>query len=961
MDVGCVPRARRGRKQEGDEEGDEEGWSRSLKKGLICSAGGFQSARTFPRRKKTKQCRVLCHETQLVVNAPPPLCSMHRFPLHIAPMDPQVCPPPLSSSQSVISVLDKSPASTFKPGHSRNSSTSSSKQAKQSRHWEVMDDLQQRDMYPVPGSSLDLSIPGICEGYLMKKRKYPLKGWHKRYFLLEKGILKYSKTQQDLQRGKLHGSLDVSLAVMSINKKTKGLDLDAGDSIYHLKAKSHDIFYIWLTKLSAHRVFRKNEAMSVHHGVLHALSLRPNTQPNTQTNRETPTHSSAYHPEMGSPAPASNPGVTSKVSAWLQQTQDIDGTSNDLARCQSELTELALLIQRLHWLEGGLPITNTDLEMRISMQNLSLEKPKKKTGKGFGHSRTMSRVEAMGGMFTSSHLSTNNGTGLGASVKSIPDYVYTQLSNPQVTSPEAKKLHQDICTSSQRVHTSLKSVHEVLTLERERLRQAWTGPDLRHNTSQQLATLCNTMSERTPSMGRQCHRAPSVAESMYFDASEVIVCESSSEAEASDESGLSDITTTSNSEPDEGHTTATLNYRASVNNVPESPSPVSTNTGRRTVLPAPGSDNSHIGIMSILYNNIGKDLSRISMPVALNEPLSLLQRVSEELEYSELLDIANRTDDPYERMVYVAVFSISGYAWASWRNHYKPFNPVLGETYENLREDRGFHYISEQVSHHPPVSACHAESENFTFWQDQRWKNKFWGKSMEMLSSGLVNVALPKYGDHYEWNKAVTCIHNVLSQERWLEHYGEVIIKNTKSDACTCKITFVKSRYWSSDNSKNEVQGVVLDRAGEVVHRFGGLWHEGIFCDTLSTPKCIWKPNVQPDDHPQFFGFSQYARELNELTPELKAFLPLTDTRFRPDQRLLEEGKVAEADKKKDEVEEKQRERRKEMTKNGEEHNPRFFGKSADEAGREVWLSNGTYYKLRKDQGLAKTENLDLW
>lgn len=39
------------------------------------------------------------------------------------------------------------------------------------------------------------------------------------------------------------------------------------------------------------------------------------------------------------------------------------------------------------------------------------------------------------------------------------------------------------------------------------------------------------------------------------------------------------------------------------------------------------------------------------MPVALNEPVSLLQRLSEELEYSELLDIANQIDDPYERMV----------------------------------------------------------------------------------------------------------------------------------------------------------------------------------------------------------------------------------------------------------------------------------------------------------------------
>ncbi|XP_034046554.1 oxysterol-binding protein-related protein 7-like isoform X2 [Thalassophryne amazonica] len=915
-------------------------------------------------------------------------------------MDPQVCPPPLNSSQSVISFLDKSPISTFKPGHSRNNSTGSPKPSKQSRHWEVLDDLQQADCGPAVGSSSDLSIPGICEGYLMKRRKYPLKGWHKRYFMLDKGILRYSKTQQDIQRGKLHGTMDVSLAVMSINKKSKRIDLDGGDNLYHLKAKSHEMFYIWLTKLCAHRVFRKNEAMSIHRGVLHALSLGQNTNAMgtfSQTSRVMPSHyastASMYQPEMGSPAQehSSHPGVTSKVSAWLQQTHDIDATSNDLARCQAELTELAQLIQRLHWLEGGLPITNTDLEMRISMQNLSLEKPKKKVGKVFGHSRTLSRVEAMGNMYPTSHLSTNCGSGLAASVQSIPDYVYSQLSNPQVTSPEAKKLHQDICTGSQRVYTSLKSIHDVLTLERERLRQAWTGPDLRQNTSHQLATLCTTLSEldiqshltkvhslslssdsteesfctvcqdQTPSEGH--HRSPSVAESVaeYFDASEVIVCETSSEAEASDESGLSDITTTSTSEPEEGHAVSTMNYRTSVSSTSEQHSLVPADTGRRTSLPAKCTDNSHIGIMTILYNNIGKDLSRVSMPVALNEPLSLLQRLSEELEYTDLLDIANHIDDPYERMVYVAAFSISGYAWASWRYRYKPFNPVLGETYESYREDRGFRYVSEQVSHHPPLSACHADSENFTFWQDQRWKNKFWGKSVEIISSGLVNVTLPRYGDHYEWNKAVTCIHNVLSQQRWLEHYGEVVIRNTESDVCTCKITFVKSRYWSSDNSKNEVQGVVLNQAGEVVHRFGGLWHEGIFCDTLPVPKCIWKPNVQPDDHFEFYGFSRYARELNELTPELKAVLPPTDTRFRPDQRLLEEGLVAEADKKKDEVEQKQRERRKEMAKNGEEHVPRFFRKTVDEAGREVWLYNGTYWNLRNDPGFANTENLDLW
>ncbi len=64
--------------------------------------------------------------------------------------------------------------------------------------------------------------------------------------------------------------------------------------------------------------------------------------------------------------------------------------------------------------------------------------------------------------------------------------------------------------------------------------------------------------------------------------------------------------------------------------------------------------------------------------------------------------------------------------------------------------------------------------------------------------SVCVFVCLCRYGDHYEWNKAVTCIHNVLSQQRWLEHYGEVVIRNTKSDVCTCKITFVKVRTHST-------------------------------------------------------------------------------------------------------------------------------------------------------------------
>ncbi|XP_042254214.1 oxysterol-binding protein-related protein 7 [Thunnus maccoyii] len=846
----------------------------------------------------------------------------------------------LNRSQSLASGMEKTSPTWNKPSHSRSSSTLSSRHSRQIiKDWEVIDDLQ-AEMYIGSDNPQDMTTPGICEGYLLKRRKWPLKGWHKRYFVLEAGILRYCKSQQDVSRGRVQGSLDVSLAVMSINKKSNRIDLDAGDILYHMKAKSHELFYIWVTKLQAHRLYKKNEAAHVHSGFLQTFS-----HGTAQRNGDLNPAGVADSAGASGVLPSANTAANSKVSAWLQQSQTPDTCVRELNRCHLDLSELNRLILRLQALEAGQTFTNGDLQRIISIQNLSLEKPKKqKSGKMWGHSRTLSRVEALG-MLSSSHLSSSSH--LGASVPSIPDYVYSQLSPPVATSPEGKKIQQDICTMSLRVLASLKSVHETLSQERQKLQEVW------ETNVPQSNTLTEPAAATHPS-----HGPPSVTDSAaeYFDASDDVLCGSSSEV--SDESGLSDGSTT-NSEPEEGHASATRKYHASISRSPNSVVPQS--TGRRTTLAAHCPDNSHVGLMAILYNNIGKDLARVSMPAALNEPVNLLQRLCEELEYSELLDTANNTSDPYQRMVYIAAFAISGYSTATFRNRYKPFNPVLGETYECIREDRGFRLISEQVCHHPPISACHADSDNFSFWQDQRWKNKFWGKSLEILPTGMVNVTLPRYGDHYEWNKVVTCIHNVLSQQRYLEHYGEVTIRNLKSNICTCKITFVKSRYWGSETNKNEVQGTVLDQSGSVIHRFGGLWHEGIFCDTLPTPKCVWKPNPQPKDHLLYYGFSTFAMELNELTSDLRPFLPPTDSRLRPDQRMLEEGNVEGADNKKDELEEFQRERRKELAKKGEEHTPRFFKKAKDSCGRDVWLTNGTYWKLRENPGFANTENIILW
>lgn len=48
------------------------------------------------------------------------------------------------------------------------------------------------------------------------------------------------------------------------------------------------------------------------------------------------------------------------------------------------------------------------------------------------------------------------------------------------------------------------------------------------------------------------------------------------------------------------------------------------------------------------------------------------------------------------RMLNVAAFAVSGYACTEGRK-FKPFNPLLGETYEANYPDKGLRFISEKV------------------------------------------------------------------------------------------------------------------------------------------------------------------------------------------------------------------------------------------------------------------------
>jgi hypothetical protein len=62
-------------------------------------------------------------------------------------------------------------------------------------------------------------------------------------------------------------------------------------------------------------------------------------------------------------------------------------------------------------------------------------------------------------------------------------------------------------------------------------------------------------------------------------------------------------------------------------------------------------------IWSVLKHCIGKELSKITMPVIFNEPLSFLQRMVEYMEYAHLLRRASEEANPVYRMQVSAAFS----------------------------------------------------------------------------------------------------------------------------------------------------------------------------------------------------------------------------------------------------------------------------------------------------------------
>ncbi|CAK7271599.1 hypothetical protein SEPCBS119000_004689 [Sporothrix epigloea] len=402
--------------------------------------------------------------------------------------------------------------------------------------------------------------------------------------------------------------------------------------------------------------------------------------------------------------------------------------------------------------------------------------------------------------------------------------------------------------------------------------------------------------------------------------------------------------------------------------------------GIRSRLKIDADNRPKLSLWSILKSMVGKDMTKMTLPVTFNEPTSLLYRCGEDMEYVDLLDRAVERSDSIERLIYVAAFAASEYASTIGRVA-KPFNPLLGETFEYVRPDKNYRFFIEQVSHHPPVGAAWAESPHWTYYGESAVKSKFYGKSFDINPLGTWFLKLrPKHGgkeDFFTWKKVTSSVIGIITGNPTVDNYGMMEIKNWT----TGEIAYVdfKPRGWTAA-SAYVISGKIVDASGHVRVSLGGRWNSKMYArmtpgyqtavtvdgsgqvtggasDVVSTGQVdpsrvflIWQANERPKGIP--FNLTPFVLTFNDINDQLRPWIAPTDSRLRPDQRAMEEGQYDFAATEKNRLETEQRARRRDRETLGEEFVPAWFEKAkCPITGEAYWQFNGKYWDMRERAG----------
>ncbi|KAL8828350.1 MAG: hypothetical protein Q9170_006643 [Blastenia crenularia] len=779
--------------------------------------------------------------------------------------------------------------------------------------------------YQDQGKPIEAKGTNSFTGTLQKRRRKRHQGFARRFFLLNFSTSTLSY-YHDRNTSTLRGAIPLSLAAIGANPKTRDISIDSGAEIWHLRALSAKDFEAWKNAL---------ELARTPHG-----STLPGNQARGDTNGRN-FLSAAASPEE------------ERDWATVESLVNRIHESRETARLLAKDTDPRYLPLTLPKPPFERKSTASSASESPSEQSLGQSIPNEGDRRPFWK-RKPSSEKPSAGFFRRSVSAQPTTTQLSQSMPSTPgDLPGPRPISGMLASHTEENVH-DHCLALLHDLESITAEFAIL-IEGNKQRRALRRPTPATNPSRySIDTLGDSEEFFDAETG----------ESSQFLA---IQHETDDEEVKSDHEQASEDDSASEIEGSPGEEVSQAPQAAATSAYPPKPhslTPLPSQwVKRRTVVPPPSVVPP--SLIGFLRKNVGKDLSTISMPVSANEPLSLLQRASEQLEYSQLLDsAADPSLSTNNRLLYATAFAVStlSYSRVKERATRKPFNPMLGETFELVREDRGFRFVAEKVCHRPVRMACQAESEKWTFAQAPMPTQKFWGKSAEMITEGRVRVVVHSTGDRFTWTPATSFLRNIIAGEKYVEPVGKMTITN-EANGEHAIVTF-KSKGMFSGRSEDVVVQTFDSYGDDLSLGLVGKWTSQLNVTDNGTPKNeqrpMWQVEDLPTDAAKRYGFTTFAAQLNEMTAMEKGKCAPTDSRLRPDQRLVEENAFDEAEGSKGRLEEAQRKRRK-QEQDGE-WAPKWFKKVEGlDSGEEVWrLREGAegYWERRSRGAWAGLERV---
>ena len=306
------------------------------------------------------------------------------------------------------------------------------------------------------------------------------------------------------------------------------------------------------------------------------------------------------------------------------------------------------------------------------------------------------------------------------------------------------------------------------------------------------------------------------------------------------------------------------------------------------------------------------DILNFSRPARLTSPLTIHQVCANEWSRTDLLEKAYQIkNDPIERMKYLLAFAVSGihHGPVICRSR-APFNPILGETFQAIKED-GCKLYMEQTEHHPPTFNFNLIGPNNHFEYNGFGYIDAHLYTINMIKGERIGKTLLKFDDGslFTFSTLKTRINGIIMGDRIYNYFGDLIIKDYKNKV-ECILTLT-----------DEVQQGMLSKM--FYGKENPQYDESIATIKQVNPKTKEK-EVKAKGYASWLGqvifddkiyWSIFDPEQNWTQKGIDFILP-SDSTKRDDLNSLIKGDLDEAQTNKEKLEQIQREDQKKREQN---------------------------------------------